>query len=133
MSRFTFSVIRSKPGPAWRGAVDRGRHSLVSAAVLTDQIHGLPQPPGSSPLGDARFVDRQTFRYVEQSYSTSSSSKGIFQHFQTSLPGQGWRPGCQGDKEEWFCRNGILGAVIVLGGNSSEYRIRLTTGSSSCG
>jgi len=117
---------------AWQEAADRGGRPLVSAAALTEQIHGLQQAPGSAPLGDVKFVDRQTFRYVEQNYSTSSGSEEIFRHYKTALPGQGWRTDYQGSNEVWFCRNGVLGAVIFWG-NPSEYKIRLTTGSSSCG
>ena len=116
----------------WHGAADRGGHALVSAAALTEQVHGLPQAPGSTPLGEAKFVDRQTFRYVEQNYFTSSSPEEIFRHYKAALPGQGWRADYQGSNEVWFCRNGVLGAVIFWG-DPAEYKIRLTTGSSSCG
>jgi|KBSSwiStaDraftv2_1062776.scaffolds.fasta_scaffold1479796_1 hypothetical protein len=116
----------------WHGAADRGGRPLISGAALTEQIRGLPQAPGSAPLGEVKFVDRQTFRYVEQNYSTSSGSEEIFRHYRTALPGQGWRADYQGSNEEWFCRNGVLGTVIFWG-NPAEYKIRLTTGSSSCG
>lgn len=116
---------------AWHGVADRSGHPLASASMLAEQMHGLPLAQGSSPLGNAKFVDRQTFRYIEQNYSTSMGAKEVFRHYSIALQEAGWKPNYKGQNEEWYCRDGILGAVIFWG-NPSTYEIRLTTGSPQC-
>lgn len=115
----------------WHRVTDHDVRPLISASALTEQIHSFPLAPGSSPLGKATFVDRQTFRYIEQDYSTSSGPEEVFRHYDTSLQDAGWRPSYKGANEQWFCRDGMLSSVVFWG-TPSAYKVRLTTGSSSC-
>lgn len=115
----------------WHRTAERDGRPLASAAALREQIHSFPPAPGSSPLGKARFVDRLTFRYIEQDYSTSIGPEEVFRYYNASLHDLGWQPNYKGANEQWFCRGGVQSAVMFWG-NPSMYQVRLTTGLSSC-
>lgn len=110
---------------------ERDGRPLMPVSALTAQVLSFPPAPDSSPLGKSRFVDRQTFRYIEQDYSTPHGSDEVFRYYNASLHDLGWQPNYKGANEQWFCRDGILSAVIFWG-NPSMYKVRLTTGSPSC-
>jgi len=83
--------------------------------------------------GDINFVDRQSFYYATQRFTTTASQPETRSAYAAMFKAQGWRyvaSSAVGDDSSEYCKNGILGTLAF--GSSTDrfynYEITLTAG-----
>jgi hypothetical protein len=108
-------------------------YKFTTKDKLVREFRSIPIPNGSRPIDDMKLIDRKTFYYVTERFSSDQSADTLTGYYIKEMKNNGWNYlGTEkgSDHSSQLCKNGILGSLGFIS-NSREgaiYVFTLTTG-----
>ncbi len=113
----------------WDASEARRNYTMPSTTDLQGELAELTLEANAQVAAQLELVDRTSVVTLDQRYVSTSTRDEIARHYREAFLSKGWRTSSQnprGGDAMWFCKKGVLGAIVFLSGPVPEvFRISM--------